>query len=165
MLKNKNVQLGIVVGLILAVLVGGYFLIVHKTKKAPPPVEKEDTTVYELSPKAIGLSFDLSPDKKKVRFTIAKIQDIKSIEYQLTYEADSTWQEQMEGGEDRVQRGITGDADIDIEEGEYTSPWLDLGSCSANVCKYDTGVESIDLTLKIVKTNKKIYHTEDSFEL
>lgn len=165
MFKNKNIQLGIAVGLILAVLVGGYFLIAGKTKKVPPPVATEDTTVYELSAKELGLDFEVSPDRKKVRFIIGKIADIKSVEYQLTYEADSTVQEQQEGGEDRVERGITGEADIDIEESDYTSPWLDLGSCSANVCRYDTGVDSIKLTLKIVKTNKKIYHTEKTFEL
>ena len=83
----------------------------------------------------------------------------------MTYDADSTVQERQEGGEDQVERGITGEAKIDIEEDKYTSAWLDLGSCSANVCRYDTGVTSIKLTLKIVKTNKKIYHTEKTFKL
>ncbi|MEK7571688.1 MAG: hypothetical protein AAB553_05440 [Patescibacteria group bacterium] len=164
MLKNKNVQLAIGVGVILAILFGGYFLIAGKSKTPPPVVEESEDVVHELSPKDLGLSFDLSPDGKKVKFIIKNITGIESIEYQLTYEADSTAQEQRDGSEPRVQRGITGEAELDFEDSEYESPWLDLGSCSVNVCRYDKGVESIDLTLKIVKEGKT-YHTEDTFEL
>lgn len=125
-----------------------------------------DSSVVEtLTADQLGLSIEAKPDGKAVKFKIDKAGDIKTIEYQVTYEADSTAQEKAEGGEDRVQRGITGEADIEGDALKYESEWLDLGSCSRNVCKYDTGVDSVDLTLKIIKKNGKTYESEASHQL
>lgn len=151
-------------GVVLAVIVfvGGYFYIANSKSKPPP--EPASDVIQTLSPASLGLSLTVSPDKKKIKIIIAKARDIKSIEYQLTYEADSTLEEQREGGEDRVQRGITGDAIMEPGESSYESPWLDLGSCSRNVCHYDKGVDSVDLTLKIVKKNGRTYQSEKKFD-
>lgn len=164
MFKNKNVQIGLGVVLVAAVLLGGYFFVAGKSKD----VEQEEpgyqeAAVETISPESIGLTIEVSKDKKKVKFMIAKATGIKTIEYELTYEADSTAQEQSEGGEDRVQRGITGDAKV-TTGASYESEWLDLGSCSKNVCRYDKGVEKIDLTLKLIKSDGKTYQTTTSHE-
>jgi len=165
MLKNTNVQIFIGVAIIVAVLLGAYFFITAKSKKVEKVASEPDTTIHTLSPEAIGLSIEAKPDNKAVKFIIKKAEGIKSIEYQLKYEADSTAQERSEGGEDRVERGITGEATIDAGESTYESPWLDLGSCSNNICRYDKGVTSVELTLKIIKSDKKIYQVEDSLKL
>jgi hypothetical protein len=165
MLKKTNVQILIGVAIIVAVLVGGYFIIAGSAKKPKTVSEGPDNTVHTLSAKAIGLEMEAKPNGTAVKFTIKKAEGIKTLEYQLNYEADSTAQERSEGGEARVERGVTGEADIDAGESTYESPWIDLGSCSNNVCRYDKGVDSVDLTLKIVKTDKKIYQVEDSLEL
>lgn len=165
MLKNTNVQIIIGVLLIITVLVGGYFVIAGSAKKPKPVAQEPDNTVHTLTPKQIGLTMEAKPNGTAIKFTIKKAEGIKTLEYQVNYEADSTAQERMEGGESRVERGVTGEADIDSGESTYESPWIDLGSCSNNVCRYDKGVKQVDLTLKIIKSDKKIYQVEDSLEL
>lgn len=141
------------------------FLIFGKKSKTVQQDTTQDQTVQKLSAEDLGLIITPKPDKKAIKFSISKASDIKSIEYELTYEADSTAQEISEGGEARVQRGITGDAKIDSGKGSYESEWLDLGSCSKNICRYDTGVKSVSLTLKIVKQDGKVYQSEKSLDL
>lgn len=164
--KQKGVQIGLGSLLIIALLLGGYFFIAGRSDTA----EEEETNVsadvvQSLTAEELGLSIEAKPDNKAVKFKIEKAGDIKTIEYQLTYEADSTAQERAEGGEDRVQRGVTGEADVKSGATSYESEWLDLGSCSRNVCKYDAGVESVELTLKIVKKDGKTYESSDSLAL
>lgn len=164
--KQKSIQIALGVALLIAVLLGGYFFIVGRNASPEEEEVVENSEVVEaLSPEALGLSITAKPDGKAVRFKIDKAGDIKTIEYQLTYEADATTQEKAEGGEPRVQRGITGEADIKGGALTFESEWLDLGSCSRNVCRYDSGVEKVDLTLKIIKKNSKTYESEKSLEL
>lgn len=158
--RNNQIIVGVVVVLL---LVSG-FLIFGGKSKAKPQDTTQDQTVQKISADEIGLSIEPKSDKKAVKIKIEKASDIKSIEYELTYEADSTVQEISEGGESRVQRGITGDGKIDGKS-VYESEWLDLGSCSKNVCRYDTGVKSVSLTLKIIKNDGKIYQAEKSLDL
>ncbi len=165
MFKNRTVQISLGVVLVIIVLLGGYFYMNNKVKTGTEPSDAESQQVVEkLSPDAIGLTITANSSKKAVKFAIAKLSGIKSIEYQLTYEADSTAQEQSEGGEARVQRGITGESKITSND-TYESPSLDLGSCSKNICRYDTGVKSVDLTLKVVKDDGKTYEVEKTFNL
>ena len=164
MFKNKKVVIGLVVLLVLVLAGGAFFFSKSKSKVSEEPSVAEEV-VGNLTPEEIGLTITASPDKKKVKFSIEKVGEIKSVEYELSYEADSTAQEQGEGGEPRVQRGITGQEQVKSGDRVYESPWLDLGSCSKNVCRYDKGVAKVDLTLKIVKNDGKTYITEKSLEL
>jgi|SRR6185369_7958894 len=163
--KNRKVQIILGVVVVLVVLLGGYAYMNKRAQSNTEPSDEEMQQVVEkLSPDEIGLKVTANPAKKAVKFAIDKLSGIKSIEYQLTYEADSTAAEQSEGGEARVQRGITGESKITSND-TYESPWLDLGSCSKNVCRYDTGVKSVDLTLKVVKDDGKTYEVEKMFNL
>lgn len=164
MFKNRTVQIVLGVVLVVALLLGGYFLIASKQQKAVPQEAEDADVVHTISPESLGLTLEAKPDNKAVKFMLANAADIKTIEYQLIYEADSTAAEQAEGGEARVQRGITGEETLNGKS-TYESPWLDLGSCSRNICRYDTGVDSVKLTLKIVKKDGKIYETEKSLDL
>jgi hypothetical protein len=164
MLKNKNIQIALGVVLLVIVGLGGFFLFANRGGEAPVE-EASETLVKTIKPEEIGLKMEATPDGKKVKFSIAKADGIESIEYELTYEADSTAQEQSEGGEPRVQRGITGEADIESGASSFESEELDLGSCSRNVCRYDTGVSSVDMTLKLTKSDGNIYNVESSLEL
>lgn len=164
MWKNRNNQIAIGVVLLVLVGLGGFYLVANRTVEEPER-ESSESVVKTLKAEEIGLTIEATPDKKKVKFKIAKAQGIESIEYELVYEADSTAQEKSEGGEARVQRGITGEADIKSGASSFESEELDLGSCSRNVCRYDTGVNSLDITLKLTKDDGSIYNVEDSLEL
>jgi len=163
--KNKKVVVvfGVVLGL--AVLIGGWLFLVNKSNSAAEEDGYiEEQVVEKISPEEIGLTIEANASNKAVKFLIGKADGITSIEYQVTYEADSTAAEQSEGGEPRVQRGITGEAMVK-GGASFESEWLDLGSCSKNVCRYDTGVDSVTLTLKIVKDDGKVYEVEQTLEL
>ena len=49
-----------------------------------------------------------------------------------------------------IDRGVSGNIDTNEKKGEYQQEIL-FGTCSKNVCKYDTGVENGTLTLHIRK--------------
>ncbi len=152
----------LIVVVVLVVLGGGSFLfLASKNNQSTQDQTVSDNTVQNLSPSAIGLKLEASSDDKKVRFTIANAAGIKSIEYELTYDADSTAQEQSEGAEEQVQRGITGQANISSGKSSYQSSWLILGSQSANVVRYDKGVKGVAITLKITKSDNKVYQVQD----
>jgi hypothetical protein len=164
-MKNKQLVIILVV-LVIIIGAGGFYFLNHKSA----PAQEEETAntqdvVQTLSPEQLGLTITPKSDMKAIKFSISKASGIKSIEYQATYEADSTAEEKGEGGDARVQRGITGDATLEGGKSSYESPWLDLGSCSRNVCRYDKGVESVDLTLKIVKLDGKTYQVEKKTDL
>jgi hypothetical protein len=163
--KNKTVMIVLGVLIALGVLVGGYFFVASRSASEEDSDFIDEQVVESMAPEEIGLTMEAKSDKKAVKFLIAKAEGISSIEYQVTYEADSTAAERSEGGEDRVQRGITGEAQIESGDSSYESEWLDLGSCSKNVCRYDTGVSQVMLTLKIVKDDGKVYQVEQTLEL
>jgi hypothetical protein len=165
MLKNRTTQIAIGVILLVLVVLGGYYLFAAKSTVKNQTDQSSQDAVQQLKPDQVGLTMSFSPDNKKVKFKLAKADGIKGIEYELTYEADSTKQEQSEGGEPRVQRGITGQADIKSGDSSYESEWLDLGSCSKNVCHYDTGVKSVGITLKLTKDDNKIYEVVDTADV
>lgn len=165
MLKNRNTQIALGVILLVVLGLGGYFFLAGNTEEKPEVNEfANESAVKTLSAEEIGLSLEVSPDGNQVKFLIEKAQGIESIEYEMTYEADSTAAEQSDGASDRIQRGITGEAEVKSGKTSFESEWLDLGSCSRNICKYDTGVESMEITLKLTKEDG-VYQVEDTVEL
>jgi hypothetical protein len=162
--KHKKLIIAGIVVLII-IIAGGFFVVSNNTNSQDQQAQQvSDNSVQNLSPSAIGLKLEASSDKHKVRFTIADASDIKSIEYELTYNANSTAEEQSQGAEAQVQRGITGTANINSGTSNYQSSWLILGSQSANVVRYDTGVSGIAITLKITKNDNKVYQVQDKLD-
>src|SRR6185312_7158588 len=103
MLKKKSSQLILGIVIVVILLGGGFFLLASKNTQTTQEQTVSDNSVQTLSPRAIGLKLEASSDKHKVRFSITNASDIKSIEYELTYNANSTAQEQSEGAEAQVQ--------------------------------------------------------------
>ena len=166
MLKNKSVVIVLIV-IVVVIGAGGYFFISgsSNSKSAEQAPVDDSNIVQTLSPSSIGLKLEASSDNKKIRFIIAQSSDIKAIEYELIYDANSTAQEKSEGSQSTVQRGITGQENINPGTSSYQSSWLILGSQSANIVRYDTGVTSVSITLKITKTNGKVYQVQDKLSL
>lgn len=164
--KNKTPLMIIAIIVVIALIIGGFLLYKNNTSTPEPePTPSRSDVVEELSAGEIALNLEASPDNKKIRFEIGDLTDIKAVSYELTYEAEPSAQEKADGAEQRVQRGVVGEAKLKSGDTKYISPWLDLGSCSSGVCKYDVGVTSVSLVLKITKDDGKIYQTEESLDL
>jgi len=163
--KNKTIVIIIVVVVLVILGGGGYLVFSNKSTPTTQDETVNDNSVQVISPSSIGLKLEASSDNHKVRFTIANASDIKSIEYELTYNANSTAEEKSEGADAQVQRGITGTENISSGSSSYQSTWLILGSQSSNIVRYDTGVKAVAITLKITKTNGKVYQVQDNINL
>jgi len=163
--KNKGVIIAVIIVVLILLGGGGYLFLANKNAPTTQDETINDNSVQTLSPSAIGLKLEASSDKHKIRFAIAQASDIKSIEYELTYNANSTAAEQSEGADAQVQRGITGTENITSGTSNYQSTWLILGSQSSNIVRYDTGVKSVSITLKITKSNGKVYQVQDNLNL
>ena len=161
--KSRNNQI-ITAVVVILLLVSGYLLFAGKSKPKSEPIT-QDQSVQQISAEELGLEMEANPAKNEVKFSISNTKDIKSIDYELAYEADASAADVAEGGEERVQRGVQGQAEFKPGESTFESEWLVLGSESAGTKRYDTGVESVDLTLKIVKSDGKTYQAEKSLEL
>ena|SRR5258708_32461525 len=168
MLANKNVIIGIVIFVVIIIIAAGGFLLLSKSNlhSQQAQTQSQDTPVLQkLSSDDLGLTLSASDDKKKIKFSITKLADIREIEYEITYDANASSQELAQGSDTRVSRGITGDVKVNGGQSSYDSPMLDLGSCSRNVCHYDTGVTTVKMTLKLTKGSGKIYQAEQSLTL
>jgi hypothetical protein len=163
-LRSKN---GKIAAVLVAVLlaVSGYLLFGGRAKTEPVPEVEEDEAVQSLSPEEVGLEIEANSAGNEVKFSLAKLDEMTALEYQIQYEADSTAQEISEGAEPRVDRGIIGTVELDSGETSYESEWIVLGSESAGTKRYDKGVEEIELTLKLTKSDGTVYRVEDSLKL
>jgi apolipoprotein N-acyltransferase len=167
LLKKRKYQ--VIIGLIVLVIiiVGASAFFLTSNNSNPQTTQDENVSedqVQTLSPSQIGLKIEASSDDKKVRFVINDASNIKAIEYELTYNANATADELSEGAQAQVQRGITGQENITSGTGTYTSTWLVLGSQSANMVRYDTGVKGVSITLKITKNDNSVDQVQDSLK-
>ncbi len=154
----KDKRLIAVVVVIILLLVGGAFFLLAGRHDSDETANSDDEpsvgqNVASLKPDEIGLTMEALSNNKQVKFNIAKPDGITAVEYELTYTAA-----------DDQQRGIIGQIE-DLKEGSpIESKPLDLGSCSSGTCKYDTGVKSVDLLLKVTKSGKD-YQVKDTLSL
>lgn len=151
-MKNKNLIVVLVIGLI--VLVGGGFFILSSRKPAPAPavVVPSEETVSVLKPEDIGLSLTSSIDNKKVILEVVNTTDISGLDYELSYTSKGD-----------IPRGVIGHIDVKVP-GKSVTQEITLGTCS-DVCHYDQDVSNIKLILKVVKTDGSTSQVEKSLEL
>ena len=153
-MKDKKILIALIVIVLLAIGGGAYAFL---TRNAGETDEEDYGELEEqlpaLKPEEVGLEMEALKGNQQVVFTLTKPDGITAVEYELTYFA-----------QDGQQRAVIGT--VEMEEGEevIASKPLDLGSCSSGVCKYDTGVEKVDLLLKVTKDSKD-YQVKDSLEL
>ena len=125
---------------VLIILFGGGGFLVLRSKKSTstsvvtPTPKVEAIPVQDLA-EDNPYGIDLMPrfDKKAVFLKITSFPEgLKTIEYELTYEA-------KEG-----PRGVLGTIDYKSETNIQRE--ILLGTCSKNVCRYDEGVTEVTLT-------------------
>lgn len=148
----------IVAVIVLLLLGGGGYLVMSKNSSgniAPTPASEEEEVVQEISPKDIGLELVLRPDKKAIKFVVTNASDIETVDYQISYSKE------VDGEE--VPEGLIGDAKP--ANGKIEINYRELGTCSSGVCRYDKVSSPIKITLKVTKTDGKVYKAEDSIEI
>lgn len=159
---NKKAVIISAVAVLILLGGGGYFVLSSNNKpvgqnqnSAQLPLEEEEQEAIEISPDDIGLVLSLRPDKRAIKFTIENASDIKAVDYEISYTKEV-------GGEE-VSDGLIGEALT--EGGKVEINYRELGTCSSGTCRYDKVTSPVKVTLKIVKTDNKIYKSEKSIEL
>lgn len=152
--KRQIIVVAVLVGLLL--IGGGYYLLFANKSAKPAPVQQqvEEEVVPTIAIDDLGLEFTARSDGKAVRFSIDNIKDIQSVDYELSYMAKGN-----------LPRGAIGSLDVKSSQTVLKSDYIELGSCSSGKCKYDEGVSSIKLILKITKADGKTYQAEKTLEL
>lgn len=155
----KRNQLIIAVVAAVLVLLGGttWYVMSQKKTQQAPMAQDQTQQVLTLSPDDIGLTVAFRSDNKAMKFTVSKADGINSIEYQIAYTKDQKG--------DKVSEGLIGT--VDMNPGDKTAgiSYREFGTCSSGVCRYDTVVSPITLTLKIVKADGKTYQVEKTVTL
>ncbi len=154
-MKNKKVLIILGIVILIALGGGGYYFF-GKTSSKPvdnsPLIQQEN--IPAIAPEDIGLTLMARPDKKAIKFEIEKIDDIQSVDYEISYLAKGN-----------IPRGAIGTVTVKPGEEKISTNYIDLGTCSSGKCKYDEGVSSVKVTLRINKTDGKVFQTEKSLEL
>ena len=155
-IKKNALIIGVIAVVVLGI--GGYFIWARSQNQALIPKREELQNAKQMTPEDIGLELSLRSDKKAVIIKATKIDGIKGFEYELTYDAEVT--------EDRetvvVPRGAVGELTI---RGGVAQAEVDLGTCSANVCKYDKVVSNIKVVIKVNFENGEIGAVEDEIPI
>ncbi len=159
-LRNWLIANKITAGLIVALIVLGAGGIIGASKFFAPsqgPVTEVDLPFDAEGPYAL-----LSPrrDGNALLLNLKRTASYDSISYELAYTSkqDQTVVQGNNSGDEEgsgsgtIDRGVVGEIDTKEKKGEYSQEIL-FGTCSKNVCKYDTGVENGTLTLHIKKGN------------
>lgn len=146
--------------IVAAVIIGlGVWMFLGSKKAAQqiPAVTDSTQQVLTLSPDDIGLTIAFRSDNKAMKFTVGNANGINSIEYQISYN-------KIVNGE-QVPEGLIGT--VDMNPGDKTAGigFREFGTCSSGVCRYDNVISPITLTLKIVKSDGKIYQVEKKIDL
>ena len=135
---NKKIIIGVVI--LLIVIVSGILI---KTKILSSQKTEETETVPTptiVLPTVSGnITVDLiaAANKQSVTLKIGGLTaDIQSIEYELTYTTGAG-----------IPRGVLGKIVLNGEK-EIVRDNIVLGTCSSSKCVYDTGVTTVNLSLK-----------------
>lgn len=148
-MHGKKLYLVIAAVVVLAVVVAGGLVVLSQRATTQGPVAQIQQQVLTLSPEDVGLQIAFRSDNKAMKFTLTKASDIKAGEYEISYTKE------IKG--EQVPDGLIGD--VDITPGDQTAGigFREFGTCSSGVCRYDTVVSPVTLTLKITKTDNKVY--------
>ncbi len=154
-LKKNKIIVGVIVVIIL-VIAGAAVFLLPKGSTQNGGEEQQLQNVKQLQPEDIGLTLQLSSDKRNVNMKITKLEGIKSIEYELDYTAIVT----EEGETNEVPRGVL--STIDVNGDSEIDKDVLLGTCSSGTCKYDKVTSDIKLILKLTYENGDVASVETS---
>ncbi|HUD09965.1 MAG TPA: hypothetical protein VMR77_04170 [Patescibacteria group bacterium] len=152
-LKDKRILIAAgVAALALVLIVVGVLMLTLKgsnnvSNQAAAPTE---VPVLTLQPGDIGLTLVEAANMQTATMTITKTEDITSVDYQLSYNAEVSGQS--------IPRGTIGHVDVKTP-GQTITQKMVFGTCS-DVCHYDIGITAVQLIVKVTKTDGKIYQVQ-----
>jgi len=157
-MKNNSRIIAVIVVVVL-LLVGVWFFVLRKnTAQNTLPSQNQNLNIKRMTPEDIGLTLSLRSDKRAVEMEITKLTGIKSIEYEVSYDAEVT----DEGETVNVPKGVVS-SPIEIDPSDATiKKEILLGTCSASVCKYDIVTSEIKFVIKVNLANGEIGSIETS---
>lgn len=161
---DKKIVIGIVAVVAVLLIGGGFFFV--SSRNAPVEEESgfEEQVLPKIDPKELGVEITTTDDLKYVQFSMSKLKGVKHIEWEFTYDAVAP--DTGDGGGGMVTQGFGGEADIDSGKSEFVSEKRELGTCSTGgKCRFDTGIEKINLIIKVTKDDGKVYQADASKEL
>ncbi|HUD45113.1 MAG TPA: hypothetical protein VMR41_06220 [Patescibacteria group bacterium] len=172
-LQSRNVLIAIVAVLILLVVGGGgyFFLSSHNnaanSNTTADAQDDQTPTAGNLQPSDIGLQLVLRADNQAIKFTANKLDGVKTLEWTFTYDADIPASDQTaDNAGSKVTQEFGSDSPVNVEgKSSYDSGFRELGTCSSGHCRYDTGITSVSLVMKVTKTDGKVYQIQDSINL
>lgn len=133
---------------------GGLYYIMGKSSKSATPTDNQEQQVKQIKASDIGLTLSPRADNKAITMTITKLDGISTIEYEVNYNALTNDPEA--GGEADVPRGVVA-SPIQVKSGDSSvTREILLGTCSANVCKYDKVTSAITFVVKVTYKNGEI---------
>lgn len=158
-LAQKKTMILAAVAVLLLVLGSGAYMLLGVGQKQPTPSTVDQTQQTQpmptLDPSAIGMSLVVTKQGKTVTMTIDKPAGITSISYEVTYTANSNG--------NNVSRGVIGTINVGTGDTKETQEVV-LGTCS-DVCHYDKVVSPVKFSLKVTKTDGKVYEVDQSISL
>ena len=175
-LQNTKVLIGLIVVLVVLIVGGGLFFLYMKntssqaangTNAASSGDQSQEPTIGTMQPSDIGLQMVLRDDEKAIKFTADKLDGIKTLEWNFTYQADIPLEDQTaDNVGSKVTQEFGSDSPVDVEgKSSYDSQFRELGTCSSGTCRYDTGLTSVQLVMKVTKTDGSVYQIQDSINL
>lgn len=161
-IKKNKILVIIVAVVVVAGAAGGYFLFGKGAQQQAPSSEQaQEKPVKTVKPDDIGLTLTPRADNKAIVIKISKPGGLSSVEYEVSYDAKVT----EEGQTVDVPRGVVG-SPIEIKPTDTSlSREILLGTCSANVCKYDKVTSDIKFVIKVTYSNGDIGSIEESISL
>ena len=151
--NNRNLSIATAVVIVVVVLAGAFLLVksannsTQQTNEAPTATEQP---VLKIAPEDLGITLSAGQGNKTVILNVVNTEEITALDYELSYNAT------VNGAQ--VARGAIGRMDIK-KKGAPVKQEITLGTCS-DTCHYDVGVTDVKLTLKITKTDGKIYQAD-----
>lgn len=166
-MKKKKKKLLLIGGIIVLLIIAGAGLLFAFNSSAPPQKPSDlapgEQKVKMLKPEDIGLTLTPRNDKKAVNMRITKLSGIKSIEYEISYDADVVDTES--GQKNTTPRGVVG-SPIEIKDSDTEiRREIELGTCSRNICKYDKVVSDVKFVIKVTYKNGDVGSVEQKIAL
>lgn len=134
---KRNIIIGLIVFVIL--LLGGGIVWVRKATLPTelPEILPTPTVALPTISDDVEVAFVIRKDRPAAVLSIKRIpSDVESVEYELTYITGAG-----------LPRGVLGKIRLNGEKNVIRDDIV-LGTCSSGKCVYDTGVTSVDLSLK-----------------